>query len=453
VACALLALAPLSARAQRLGVLFQVDYQHGQESVDQLDDADGQPLNQNRVLIPRARLKLSEEWRYFELAVEADFNTVAGPQVGMRQLEAALVWPPHPEAPFPNFRFTTSRPAKPAVHPERAERVEGPEAAPPPADPPPPREPTLLERYPLQLRLGGGIFRAPFGHDVYELSHADRLFAQPSLLAQAFFPGEFDLGARLSARWRWVGLVVAMQNGEPLGTRAFPGADPNADKDFFARLTVDAAPFSWLKLEAGASGTVGTGFHPGTPATKDTLVWRDLNEDGIAQLGELTAIRGSAATPSQNFSRWGVAGDLRLKARLPLGELTLFGEAALGHNLDRGLRPADPVLLGRAQRSTAVFGGFTQEILGRVLVGFRADHYLAALDESRFEGGTLVRSLQPFTHYSFALAYCFGSSLPFGKGRLMADYTLRRDPLGRDAAGRPADLKNDLFTLRLQLEL
>lgn len=437
---ALVALVPGAALAQRVGVLFQLDYEHGQESVDQLDDADGTPLNMNRVLIPRLRLRLSEEWRYFELAVEGDFNTVAGPQVGMRQLEAALVWPPHPEAPFPNFRLATLRP-KPAV-------------APPPApDAPAPAPKTFLEQYPLQLRLGGGIFRAPFGHDVYELNHADRLFARPSLLAQAFFPGEFDLGVRLFAKWRWIGLVVAMQNGEPLGSRSFPLADPNADKDFFARLTVDAAPASWLKIEGGASGTVGTGFHPGTPATKDTLVWRDLNEDGIAQLGELTAIRGSAATPSLNFPRWGIGGDLRLKAKLPLGELTLFGEAALAQDLDRGIRPADPILLGRPQRGVAVFGGFTQEVLGRLIVGFRADHYLAAIDESRFEGGTLVRAQQPFTNYSFALAYCFGSSLPFGKGRLMVDYTLRRDPLGRDAAGRPADLKNDLLTFRLQVEL
>lgn len=506
--CAALLLAPAAARAQRLSAWIQLDYQHGQESVDQLNDADGRPLNQNRFLIPRTRLKLSEEWSVFELVAEADFNTVRGPQVGPRQLELALTWPPHPTAPFPNPRFATARPPKPApadagvapappppaapeapdagvpAPPEEPPAPAAGDASPPaepptdggapeapataaaaaPAPPPPPPAPApappppaaaekLADRFPLQLRLGGGIFRAPFGHDVYELSHADRLFSQPSLLAQAFFPGEFDLGARLSARWRGIGLVLAMQNGEPLGSRAFPAEDPNADKDFFARLTVDAEPARWLSLSAGASAMAGTGFHPGTPATKDTLVWRDLNEDGIAQLSELQAIRGSAATPSENFPRWGVAGDLRILVRHPHGRLLLFGEAALGHNLDRGVRPADPVLSGRAQRGVAAFAGFTEELFGRLLVGFRVDHYLAAIDDARFEAGTLVRAQEPFTNYSFALGYGFGDSLPFGKGRLLVEYTLRRDPLGRDATGRPADLENDLFTVRLQLEL
>lgn len=459
-ALALALAAPRAATAQELSVWLQVDYAHGQESVDQLNDADGKPLNQDRVVIPRSRLKLSEGWSYLELAAEADFGTAHGPAVGVRQLEAALVWPPHPARPLPDFRFATARPARPATPtaPAATDAGAAPEAAPSGASDTAataalPAARPLLERHPLQLRFGGGVFRAPFGHDVSEVSFTDRVFAQPSLLSQAFFPGEFDLGARLSARWRGIGLVLAMQNGEPLGTKAFPGADPNAAKDWLARLTVSAEPTPWLALDVGGSGLYGTGFHPGTPATKDVLVWRDLNEDGIVQLAELQAIRGSAATPSQNFPRWGVAMDLRARFRLPFGDLTLFGEAALAQDLDRGLRPADPVLLGRPQRSVAAFAGFTQDILGRLLVGFRADHYLAELDQARYEGGTLVRAREPFTHFSFALAYCFGSSLPVGKGRLVADYTLRLDPLGRDQAGRPADLQNDLFTLRLQLEL
>jgi hypothetical protein len=504
LACLVFCLAPTATWAQRLNVWLQIDYQHGQESVDQLDDADGAPLNENRFLIPRARLRLSEEWRYFELVAEGDFNTVRGPQVGARALEAAIVWPPHPEAPFPNFRFETARPPRPAPLPapapppaaapppapkpatapppdvpaaeavasdgqplESPPTVEAPAAAssaepeqpvepasaPTPTPAPPPAPPSLLERFPLRLRLGGGILRAPFGHAVYEEKFTERLFAAPPLVAQAFFPGEYDLGARLSASWRGLSLVLALQNGEPLGSGSFPAMDPNADKDWFGRVGARLEPASWLTIEAGGSGVWGTGFHPGTPATKDVLVWRDLNEDGIAQLSELQAIRGSAATPSQNYSRWGLGGDLRARFRLPLGELTLFGEIAHAQNLDRGLRPADPVLLGRPQRGFTVYGGFTQEILGRLLVGFRADHYASELDQSRLEGGSWVRANEPFTHFSFALAYCFGSSLPFGKGRLLADYTLRLDPLGRDAAGRPADLKNDLFTLRLQLEL
>lgn len=508
-----LALGCGEAWGQRLSGFIQAEYVNGQDSVDQLNDATGAPLNQNRFLIRRTRLKLSEEWSFVELAVEAEFNTVAGPQVGLRQMEAAVVWPPHPMRPLPDFRFGTQRPLKappdggvaiakaapvqspPASSdagpsPARAASGEAPDGGSSPGAEPvaeagaspagaegsagapdggqpaqvaqaepaaapsaAPEKPAAPEPPPFSVRLGGGIFRVPFGVDAYEVTPAERLFASTSQLAQAFFPGDFDVGARLSARWRGIGAVFAIMNGEPLGERSYPGADPNTHKDFFGRATVDAAPARWFRLQVGASGMYGTGFHPGTPATKDVLVWRDMNEDGIAQLTEIQAIRGSAATASENFERWGFGGDLRLKFGLPFGELTLFGEAAIANNLDRGLRPADPVALGRDQRSVSVYGGFTQEILGRLLLGFRADHYVAMLDEGRLEAGTLVRAVEPFTNFSFAAAYTFGSSLPFGKGRLMADYTIRLDPLGRDAAGRPADLANNLFTLRLQLEI
>src|SRR5262249_10086911 len=160
----------------------------------------------------------------------------------------------------------------------------------------------------------------------------------------------------------------------PIGEQALPGRDPNAAKDFFGRLTAYGEVAKWLRLEGGLSTTGGFGFHAGTPASKDVLIWRDFNEDGIVQLTEVQAIPGSAATPSQNFGRWGVGADLRARVALPIGELTLFGEAAIANNLDRGLRPADPVLLGRDQRSLAVFGGFTQEIGRYGLIGVRADH-------------------------------------------------------------------------------
>jgi hypothetical protein len=414
---------PVGAFAQALAGYVQADFVRSQESQDQLNQGSGQPLNVDRFLIRRARLKLSDAWAHAEYAAEADLNTVQGPQLGIRHLEVALGWP--------------RRAAPPPI--ARADQT-APERAPEPASPD------------LQVRLGAGVFRAPFGHDVYELSAAERLFAEPSLLSQALFPGEYDVGARLTVRYRTLGLTLAAQNGEPIGSRPFPGRDPNAAKDLFARFTGGGALHPRVQVQGGLSTTFGQGFHPGILPGKDVLVWRDLNEDGILQPTELQLIRGASGTPAENFERWGLGADLQLRAQLPFwGALHFTAEAAATQNLDRGLRPSSPVLLGRPERGLAAYASLTQEVGRYALVGVRGDFYQPSMDQAGMQGGELVRQREVFTAYSAAAAVRFGEQ-EGRRGRLMAEYTHRQDPLGRSAAGAPADLANDSLTLRLQVE-
>jgi len=403
----LLLLHPRIGRAQELSGLVQTDYQRSQESDDELNPGTGDPENRDRFLVRRARLRAERTWSFADATVEGDFNTVAGPGVGLRHVEAAVRWT-------------------------------GPKTSWSPSAPP-------------LLRLGAGMFRAPFSYEVAEQRDAERLFAERALMAQAFFPGEYDVGAQASASLDWLRVVLAIQNGEPIASRAFPTSDPNAAKDILGRVAARTR-VAGVRIEAGFATVWGKGFHPGTQPTEDTFVWRDANEDGIVQLGEIQAVPGASGTPSENFDRWGFEGDLRAGVRIPrLGELLIFVEGALASNLDRGVRPADPVFLGRDQRAIGAYAGFVQEIGRRFLVGFRFDTYRPELDRTELQGGELVRSEERFDTYTGAVALRFGlaDGVP---GRALIDYTARRDPLGRDAAGRPADLRNDLLTARLQLE-
>jgi hypothetical protein len=419
---------------------LQVDYVNAADSSDQLNDANqltggavlnsqgqlvgatGQSsdanallLNQDRFFLRRARLRMADRFSTGNFAadyvVQGDANSIAGVALGLRDAEAGLLWSPD------GF--------------EEARRVG--------------------QR--LEVRLGAGMFRVPFGYDVYELSHADRLFSEPSLLANAFFPGDYDFGARLAASYGDLFVVAAVQNGEPIGARPLPARDPNAAKDGFLRVGGSAHPVARLRVEGGLSFMRGTGFHPGTPPTKDTLVWRDFNEDGIAQQFEVQVVRGAAATASENFERWAVGADLRSRITFPFGALMLFGEAATGVNVDRGLRPADPILSGAPQRGVTIHGGFVQELGSLLLVGVRADHYDARIDSTDTQGGQLVRAKRPFTYYSFAAALrLLESDKRRGRARLMAEYALRRDRQARDLSGHPTDLSDDRLTLRLQVE-
>jgi hypothetical protein len=386
-----------------------------EQSEDQLADGSGLPLNQDRFVIPRARLAASGSSQRspaglsLGYVIEGDFNTKGGAQVGMRQVEGMLFW---------------------TMPGERSAEL------------------------PLSVRVGAGVIPVPFGYEVYEQRDGERYFTERSLLGRAFIPGQLDVGVRLSSILDWdearISVDVAVQNGEPLGSAGFPGIDPNAAKDTALRASASMPLGSRARLEFGVSGLSGTGFHAGTVPTEETLVWRDFNEDGIVQLGELQAIAPAAGTPSENFERWGLAGELRSFIDFPrIGRLALMLEAAMASNLDRAVRPADPVFLGRDQRQSGFYAAATQELGPHALVGFRFDYYRPEIDRTELQGGQLVRSNEAFATYT-ALA---AARLTLGEmaGRLIAEYAIQRDPLGRDASGRPSDLRNDTFTARAQV--
>ena len=116
---------------------------------------------------------------------------------------------------------------------------------------------------------------------------------------------------------------------------------------------------STVWVAGGFSGLSGTGFHPGTPATKATLQFTDRDGNGVLSgLNEIQVIPGSAATPSQNFSRFGYGADLRLGVNEPsLGATVLWSELYWAKNLDRGVLPADPVAFGRDYREFGLYVG------------------------------------------------------------------------------------------------
>ena len=396
-------------------------------STGQSSDANSLLLNQNRFLLRRARVQLFDELRAGPVAVDyalqVDANSIAGLALGLRDAEVGVSW-----SVAGTSETSDARRARWPINGQ-----------------------ALANGF--RLRLGAGVFRSPFGHDTSELSHADRLFSEPTLLANAFFPGDYDLGVRLRVDYNRVFAVAAIMNGEPVGGRAFPSRDPNAAKDLFFRVGGRTELSSWLVVEGGVSLVEGTGFHPGTPPTKDSLVWRDFNEDGIAQPFEIQVIRGASATESENFNRWAVGADLRADIALPIGRLHLFGEGATAVNMDRGIDPADPVLTGAPQRGITIHGGFVQEVGRYVLVGARADQYTSRIDATDTQGGQLVRANRPYSYLSFAAAIrLFESEKRRGRARLMIEYGLRRDQLSRDVSGRPTDLDDDRLTARLQVE-
>ncbi len=394
--------APPSVRAARLGLgltgYVQADLAFRQSSEDQLNPSTGNPLNEDRFMIRRARLRATLDRTYVAGLLELDGNTVNGPTARIAGAEASL-------------------------------RLPGADGA---------------GGVPL-LMATIGLFKIPFGWEVIE-SDRERLFLERSTTERALFPGEYDVGARLQGGWRFLRYSLAVQNGEPVGERSFPVRDPNHQKDWVGRLGIDGGE-GWVQIVAGFSGLYGTGFHRGTPATKPSIQWIDSNEDGVVDSNELRPMPGRAAEPSINFPRHALGADLRVVVTTPgVGRTSVYGETYYARDLDRAILPADPTgAIGAVGRSYREFGWYValmQDIGSHATVGARYDYYNPDRDASDRQIGMVVPSDASYS--TLALV----GALRSPSGRLVVEYDINRNHLGRAASGLPTNLMDNVFAIR-----
>jgi hypothetical protein len=382
----------------RLSGYAQVDWViDNQASQDEVDHSTNLPLNQDRFTLRRGHVRLDAEHGLASAVLEVDANTVTGPQVRPIDAELKVTWPGrgHPDAP--------------------------------------------------SIEASLGLMKIPFGFEVPEQDQV-RPFLERAAVLRALFPGEFDLGARLSLSYRSFEWAIALMNGNPIGDKVFPALAPVGTKELVGRLGTHVEVVSGVRLELGVSADTGLGFHEGTPTTKDQLVWRDENGDGLVEPTEIQVIPGSASTPSQQFRRFAIGADARVIVRVPrLGELAVRAEIARGQNLDRGIEYADPVGAGHDLRELGGYVGFTQEITPWAMVGVRYDRYNPDEDASE----QLAANLVPIDRTYTTLALM--AMLRFESARLVVEYDKNDNALGRDATGAPTTLKDDALTLRGQV--
>jgi hypothetical protein len=391
---------------------------------------DGEPLNEDRFVLRRARLRGERDLGLFHGAFEIDANTVNGPQLRPINAEATFKWPaarPYARTAWAYDPSGASQPLGSAPAEDRT-RAATPKAS----------EPWFM--------VTAGLFRTPFGFEVAE-SERERPWLERSTVSSALFPQSFDLGLRVVGGFQFVRYALAIMNGDPIAERTFPGRDPNKSKDLVFRVGGATAVTEAIHLEGGLSGVTGRGFHPGQPATKDVIQWQDANADGVVDtLTELQIIPGSPATPSSSFKRFAVGADLRATVTLPvLGDLHLRAEVVRGTNLDRGLFVSDPVVATRDLRQLGWYVGAAQEITRWAFVGVRYDRYDPDADAREQEPfGVVPRDLSMST-------WAFSAAVRTRMARLVAEYDHRQNALGRDTSGRPATLADDSFTLRAEV--
>lgn len=384
--------------ALKISAYIQGQFVHNRVSEDQLQQG-GAPLNQDQFMVRRGRISFDRTWKYAGGGLELDANTVRGPSVGIRRAEASLFY----------------------------------------------RGDNAVSLPPL-VTLTVGVSDIPFGYELLE-SAKERWFMDRTVGSSALFPSEADLSAKLSGAYRFLRYALAVGNGEPLDSRGFP-RDPNAAKDAVGRFGVDLSAAERIGLWGGTSFAYGKGFHAGTEATKDSVQWRDDNEDGRIDQGELVALPGRGAAPSENFARWAIGLDLGASLQTPLGTSRLYAEGFVASSYDRGFVPSDPVAAAAPIRQAGAYVALTQELWRHGIVGFRASFYDPNSDVIETRADKALPKTQTVKTFS-PLA---GFQLP-ERARLLFQYDFVRDYLGRDELGVPADAENDQWTVRLQVQL
>jgi hypothetical protein len=122
-------------------------------------------------------------------------------------------------------------------------------------------EATFVDTWsPLNIRLTLGQFKVPFGYELLQ-SSADREMPERAAIVRAYFDGERDRGLRLTARYEFLRLAVALINGNGVkdtatykSTALYGTNDPNKFKDFSGRLGVDFGT-----VTGGVSAYLGRG--------------------------------------------------------------------------------------------------------------------------------------------------------------------------------------------------
>jgi len=215
------------------------------------------------------------------------------------------------------------------------------------------------------------------------------------------------------------------------------------------RVGVDVALGAPARVTGGVSMLNGKGFHAGTDATKNNVVWRDnISEDGIIQVPELIGVPASAAQASKNFERWLVGADLGFEWRSKFGVTHLYGEFSVASNMDRNVFVADPTTSGFDVRELGYYVSAYHEFESGPIVGFRFDQYNPNSDFIDSRRGKTVPQTETVTTYAPLL----GFQIPH-TARLVAEYDIVRDAMARNSVGVPVDKKNNVLTLRLQGEL
>ncbi len=308
----------------------------------------------------------------------------------------------------------------------------------------------MTEPWLRTLTLTAGIFNRPFGFEI-EYSSGNRESPERSRIYQTLFPGERDLGVKLSVTPQTAGLDFLR-----LDAGIFNGTGPTANdfdsrKDFIGRLSAQF-PLQQIGLEIDLGGSVYLG---GVRQATKYVYTSGLLPSGVKGFG----VDSSATNIGASARRSYVGVDAQMYYDIPLiGGMTLRGEYLTGSQPGTATSSASPTSQPTADAYIRGFRGWYVYYVQNVGLDHQFVVKYDVYDPNTRASGTNIGA----SGANFTTADVSFATLGFGwlyhwdaNVKLSAYYeVVRNENVHPLAAGTLSpfvrDLKDNVLTLRIQ---
>lgn len=311
-----------------------------------------------------------------------------------------------------------------------------------------------------QFSLTAGIMNRPFGYEIQQ-SSAVRETPERARFTQVLLPNERDMGAMLTFQpvkgKKLYGLKVdaGFYNGTGIavpGTTSLNGAgvvDFDSYKDFIGRV-------AYLKSFKSDKYTLGLGasHYNGGVVYQSNKVYETLGRDANGNATWMTSDTTNTTFKGGKAPRLYYGADVQFSMVTPIGTTTLRAEYIFG--TQTGTRTVNrspgalPALMDAYQRQ---FNGFYAYFVQRI---GKSKHEVVAkyewydpntkLSSSDFVTGTTMTDAElKYTMLGVGYNFLYDDNIKF-----MFYYNFVRNEHAAGIAGYAQDLKDDVFTVRMQ---
>lgn len=318
----------------------------------------------------------------------------------------------------------------------------------------------LNDPWTKQFALTVGVMNRPFGYEIQQ-SSALRETPERARFTQVLLPNERDLGGMLSFHptkgKKLYGLKVdaGFYNGTGIavpGTTSLNGAgvvDFDSYKDFIGR----AAYVKSFKKDKYTIG-LGASHYNGGVVYQSNKVYETLRQDANGIATWMATDTSSTTFKGGKAPRIYYGADLQFSVVTPLGTTTLRGEYILGTQTGtRTVNRSPASLPAQLDAYTREFDGFYAYVIQRI---GKSKHEVVAkyewydpntqLSERDFVSGTTMTDAElRYTMLGVGYNFYFDENIKF-----MFYYNMVRNEHAAGIAGYANDLKDDVFTVRMQ---
>jgi hypothetical protein len=291
------------------------------------------------------------------------------------------------------------------------------------------------------LSLTGGVFNRPFGYEI-AYSSSSRESPERARFTQSLFPGERDLGWMLTIQgpktstWNFLKIQGGFFEGNGIGPVT------KKKKDFIGQISISkSAMDERIKYGIGASYYDGGVYQPTT---------------NLYSISNGT-YKADAVTIGKFAKRQYVGVDAQFSVETGLGLTTLRGEYVSGKQPSVAGSPnsftANPTADLYMRNVKGAYAYFVQGIKGtKHQFVFKYDLFDPNTKLSGDQIGVTAAGMKAstagdlkYTTTGIGWIYAYDASL-----KLMAYYDMVKNETSRNLAGYSKDLKDNVFTLRLQ---